>query len=168
MTIDAPKQDTAADTRGRLAVMQITPDTSKTLAAFWPHVQSALPDILNGFYRHMGAEPTLARLIGTQTERLKRAQGTHWERLFSGRFDAGYFDSVHAVGLVHAKIGLEQRWYIGDTVDDARCAREAGVPFIGIAAPANPRYKDLVEVLNAEKAVAVLDDINQLEAVVNS
>ena len=61
----------------------------------------------------------------------------------------------------------EQRWYIGDTVDDARCAREAGVPFIGIAAPSNPRYKDLVTVLNGEKAVAVLDDINQLEAVVN-
>ena len=58
--------------------------------------------------------------------------------------------------------------YVGDTVDDARCAREAGVPFVGIAAPSNPRHKDLVAVLNAEKAVAVLDDINQLEAVVNS
>jgi hypothetical protein len=41
------------------------------------------------------------------------------------------------------------------------------VPFVGIASPSNPRYKDLVAVLNAEKAVAVLEDINQLEAVVN-
>jgi HAD superfamily hydrolase (TIGR01548 family) len=62
----------------------------------------------------------------------------------------------------------ERIWYIGDTVDDARCAREAGVPFIGIAAPANPRYKDLVAVLQAEKAMAILDDINGLEAVVNA
>ena len=61
-----------------------------------------------------------------------------------------------------------RRWYIGDTVDDARCAREAGVPFIGIAAPANPRYQDLVAVLKAEKAVAVLDDINQLEQVLGA
>ena len=59
-----------------------------------------------------------------------------------------------------------RRWYIGDTVDDARCAREAGVPFIGIAAPANPRHDELVQLLKAEKAVAVLDDINQLEPVV--
>jgi len=109
----SPKQDMAADARGRLAFLQITPETTTTLAAFWPHVQTALPDILTKFYRHMTAEPTLARLIGTQTERLKRAQITHWERLFSGRFDAGYFDSVHAVGLLHAKIGLDQRWYIG-------------------------------------------------------
>jgi len=60
------------------------------------------------------------------------------------------------------------RWYVGDTVDDARCAREAGVPFIGIAAPANPRYDDLVAVLKAEKAVAILDNINQLERVVHA
>jgi HAD superfamily hydrolase (TIGR01548 family) len=58
------------------------------------------------------------------------------------------------------------RWYIGDTVDDAHCAREAQVPFIGIAAPANPRHDELVKLLKAEKAVAVLDDINQLESVV--
>lgn len=61
-----------------------------------------------------------------------------------------------------------RRWYIGDTVDDARCAREAAMPFIGIAAPANPRHDDLVKVLKAESAIAVLDDINQLEPVVNA
>ena len=38
------------------------------------------------------------------------------------------------------------------------------MPFIGIAAPANPRYTDLVAVLKAEKAVAILDDINQTRA----
>jgi HAD superfamily phosphatase len=59
-----------------------------------------------------------------------------------------------------------QHWYIGDTVDDARCAREAGVPFIGIAAPSSPRYGELVNVLKAEKAVAILDDVNQIERVV--
>lgn len=65
-----------------------------------------------------------------------------------------------------AQASAQRQWYIGDTVDDARCAREAGVPFIGIAAPANPRYDELVKVLKAEQALAVLDDINQLESVV--
>lgn len=62
----------------------------------------------------------------------------------------------------------KRRWYIGDTVDDARCAREAGVPFIGIAAPANPRYAELVSVLKSEKAIAILDDINQIEPVLEA
>jgi HAD superfamily hydrolase (TIGR01548 family) len=53
--------------------------------------------------------------------------------------------------------------YVGDTVDDARCARAAGVPFIGIAAPSNPRRAELARLLRAEGAVAVLEDVNQVE-----
>jgi len=56
-------------------------------------------------------------------------------------------------------------WYIGDTVDDARAARAARVPFIGIASPASPRRGELAGLFKAENAVAVLDDINQLETV---
>jgi len=59
-------------------------------------------------------------------------------------------------------------FYIGDTVDDARCAKAAGVPFIGIAAPSNPRYLDLVFLFQAEGAYAIVDDINYLEEVLVS
>jgi HAD superfamily phosphatase len=52
--------------------------------------------------------------------------------------------------------------YVGDTVDDARCARAAKVPFVGIAAPANPLYLDLVFLFHDEKAHAIIDDINFL------
>lgn len=58
-----------------------------------------------------------------------------------------------------------QAFYVGDTVDDARCASAAGIPFIGIAAPANPRYLDLVFLFQAERAYAIVDDINYLEEV---
>jgi HAD superfamily phosphatase len=61
--------------------------------------------------------------------------------------------------------GGRKIWYIGDTVDDARCARGAAVPFIGIASPNSPRRDELAALLQAENAVAVLDDINQLESV---
>jgi len=56
-------------------------------------------------------------------------------------------------------------YYIGDTVDDARCARAAQVPFIGIAAPSNPRYIDLVFLFQEEGAWAIIDDINVLPEV---
>ena len=35
-------------------------------------------------------------------------------------------------------------WYVGDTVDDARCARAAGVPFIGIAARTHTKRAELI------------------------
>jgi HAD superfamily phosphatase len=55
--------------------------------------------------------------------------------------------------------------YVGDTVDDARSSSAAGVPFIGIAAPSNPKHHELAALLRQEGAFAVLDDINQIEGV---
>jgi HAD superfamily phosphatase len=57
--------------------------------------------------------------------------------------------------------------YVGDTVDDARCARAAGVPFIGIAAEAHSRRTDLIRLFEEERAIAILENINEIEAVVN-
>ena len=57
-------------------------------------------------------------------------------------------------------------WYVGDTVDDARASKAAGVPFIGIAHGANPKHEELVALLRQEGAIAVLDNINELETVV--
>ncbi len=56
-------------------------------------------------------------------------------------------------------------YYIGDSVDDAKSARAAGVPFIGIAAPSNPRYIDLVFAFQEIGAYAMVDDINYLHEV---
>jgi HAD superfamily phosphatase len=56
-------------------------------------------------------------------------------------------------------------FYIGDTIDDARAARAAKVPFIGIAGPDNPLYIDLIFLFQAEGAYAMVDDINYLQEV---
>ncbi len=63
------------------------------------------------------------------------------------------------------RIAPPAAFYVGDTVDDARCARAAKVPFIGIAAPSNPTYLDLVFLFQAEGAYAIVDDINYLHEV---
>lgn len=59
----------------------------------------------------------------------------------------------------------EHFWYVGDAIDDCRCASAAGVPFIGIVAQSNPRHGRVVRLFRAEGAVAVIDDINQLESI---
>jgi len=52
--------------------------------------------------------------------------------------------------------------YIGDTVDDARCAKAAYVPFIGVAASLSPRRDELVDLLRLEGAIQVIEDINEI------
>ena len=54
-------------------------------------------------------------------------------------------------------------WYVGDSVDDAIAAREARIPFIGIAAANSPGRKALIEILKRQGAGAVLEDINEME-----
>jgi len=66
---------------------------------------------------------------------------------------------------IRAANGGSDLFYIGDTVDDARCARAAGVRFVGVAAPSNPLYLDLVFLFQEEGAYAIVDDINYLEEV---
>ncbi len=55
--------------------------------------------------------------------------------------------------------------YVGDNIDDARCARAAGVPFIGIVARQAPRRGETVEMFRREGAREVIESVNVLESV---
>lgn len=104
---------TSDDRQTRLAFMEIGPETAPLLAAFWPIVAQNLLGLLDDFHRHVTKVPALAQMLGQNAARLKTAQGTHWERLFSGRFDDAYFTGVRTIGTIHNRIGLEPRWYLG-------------------------------------------------------
>ncbi|SFP55412.1 Methyl-accepting chemotaxis protein [Bradyrhizobium sp. Ghvi] len=105
--------DSGEHRQARMRFMGITSRSGVLLREFWVIAEPAVPRILEGFYRHVTSEPQLAALIGSDIPRLKTAQGTHWARLFNGRFDDEYLKGVRAIGMVHNKIGLEPRWYIG-------------------------------------------------------
>ena len=106
-------QADSSDRNTRLHFMRIDGQCSKLLQEGWKLIKPHLPHILDGFYRHATSVPALAALVGSKTPHLKDAQAAHWERLFSGRFDDAYMRSVYEIGMVHCRIGLEPRWYIG-------------------------------------------------------
>ena len=107
----ATEDDSDLDVRRRF--LGLDAEACQLLAAFWPTIEPRLPEIIEGFYRHLVTIPHLKQMVGEQIPRLKQAQASHWRRLFSGRFDAAYFNGVQTIGNVHHKIGLEPRWYIG-------------------------------------------------------
>ncbi len=73
----------------------------------------------------------------------------------------------HPEGLLAIRAALPHRpiWYLGDTVDDARSARAAGVPFIGVVARDHSRRAEVIRLFEQEQAVAIIDEINELERV---
>jgi HAD superfamily phosphatase len=70
----------------------------------------------------------------------------------------------HPEGLlkIAAHYKGKQMLYVGDTVDDARSAFAACVPFIGVAGPETPGRDELVTLLSSEGAIRVLSDINEI------
>lgn len=58
----------------------------------------------------------------------------------------------------------EKLSYVGDTVDDARAARAARIPFIGVAPKSHLRYDELLRLFRSENAVTVIESVNQLES----
>ncbi len=65
--------------------------------------------------------------------------------------------------IIQQKYPGKHIWYLGDTVDDARSAQAANVPFIGVSTPHNPRHEEIAQSLRELGAFAVLSDINDLE-----
>ncbi len=111
--MDSSVTDASLDREVRLRFMRINDETGELLRDFLRVLLPHMDTVIGGFYKHVLSEACLAKLIGKESERLKNTQGTHWARLFDGRFDEDYMHSVQKIGFLHNKIGLEPRWYIG-------------------------------------------------------
>ena len=102
-------------TLDRLVFLEIGDISRAALKAFLPLLERELPVILAAFYEHLQRFPNLAQMFrdSQAIDRARKAQGEHWLKLFSGRFDDEYVGSVRRIGQMHSRIGLEPRWYIG-------------------------------------------------------
>ena len=99
----------------RLEFMRLDDEARRALRSIAPHVTRALPAALDDFYQVILAHPQTRRLFDGQDQigGARRRQIEHWRKISSAEFDEAYVAAVTAVGQVHARIGLEPRWYIG-------------------------------------------------------
>ncbi len=104
-----------ADLRRRLEFIRIDQHTQRALKSIKPKILDAIPEALEMFYKHIGTFEETRKFFSDdrQIERAAGMQNAHWKKLIDGNFDASYIQSVKTIGAVHAKIGLEPRWYIG-------------------------------------------------------
>jgi methyl-accepting chemotaxis protein len=70
---------------------------------------------LDDFYTELRSRENLAAMFDdpAMIDRARKAQARHWQAVFEDGVDERFYDrSVH-IGNVHARIGLEPKWYVG-------------------------------------------------------
>lgn len=100
----------------RLNFLQLTSEDRQLLVELRPHLEAALPEIIEAFYAHVTSYPELAKKFDKPglLDHAKQAQSRHWlDGIFSGKFDSDYMESATRIGKTHERIGLEPRWYLG-------------------------------------------------------
>ncbi|HEY6868317.1 MAG TPA: protoglobin domain-containing protein, partial [Novosphingobium sp.] len=78
-------------------------------------VERAGPAALDRFYAKVRQTPAVGKLFHSE-QLVAHARGKqleHWRYLFSHEVDATFVENSEKIGEVHARIGLEPRWYIG-------------------------------------------------------
>ncbi|MBU4529342.1 MAG: globin-coupled sensor protein [Desulfomicrobium sp.] len=92
-------------------------DKSQTtvLATLKPLIAQAVGPALDRFYTHATVNPETARHFqsASHIQHAKQKQVDHWGLIATGKFDLEYIEGVTRIGKVHAKLGLEPKWYIG-------------------------------------------------------
>lgn len=95
------------------------------------------------------------------------ADGIRFDPLVTDESVANPKPAPDGLQLIQRKHPNKTIWYLGDTVDDARSAQMAGVPFIGVSTRQNPRHAEITKILGSLGAFAVIPDVNELETLVN-
>lgn len=109
------KSSHQADLAQRLDFMNFGETQRNHLAAARPVLAEAVGPALDAFYAKVKNQKETAKFFSSDghISHAKGKQAAHWGVIASGRYDATYVDGVTTIGRVHARIGLEPRWYIG-------------------------------------------------------
>ena len=127
----------------------------------------------NGLLERLGRRAALAIFTGRAKYEadvtLERyAAGVSFKPIITDESVSNPKPAPDGLRLIMQQYPDQNIWYLGDTVDDARSAKAAGVPFIGVSTPHNPRHEEIGSILRKLGAFAVLEDINQLESLVTN
>jgi len=112
MTHDATKRSEIA---AKLQFVGMGAPQLAALVALKPTIESSAGPALDKFYAKATSNPETARHFrdASHVAHAKQKQVEHWKLIATGKFDQGYIDGVTRIGKIHAKLGLEPKWYIG-------------------------------------------------------
>ncbi|QGZ43129.1 EAL domain-containing protein [Pseudoduganella flava] len=105
----------AKEIAGRKAFLELSDKDVALLRDIHAALQDKMHGFSKGFYDHLQTEPELRALLPDERtlNRLRRSQQGYLHGLTAGQYDGDYVRERLRVGLVHHRIGLAPKWYIG-------------------------------------------------------
>ncbi len=105
----------AAEVAVRKAFLEFTDADVELLKSLHVCLESHRDVFSVAFYNHLQRFPEIAPLIGDaqNLERLKRMQSAYFSQLTQGEYGLDYVEQRLRVGMMHQRIGLTPKWYIG-------------------------------------------------------
>lgn len=110
-----PAQMETPEIGERLLFVGLDEQAMDRIRSVQPHIEHHLDSALTRFYTLIADVPDVARFFSSpgHVDHAKSRQGHHWKSIASGQMDDAYHQSACTIGDVHARIGLEPRWYLG-------------------------------------------------------
>ncbi len=142
----------------RLSFMQLDAPARGRIKGMHDDIVASLPGALEAFYAQLRGSPDTQGFFSSekQIDGAKQRQSSHWDRIAKGEFDQSYVSAVTKVGEIHARIGLEPRWYIGGyalilekIITDVLTARWPKTRFGGKVAGAPDRAAEISALVKA-------------------
>ena len=99
----------------RVAFMGLDDQARQALRGLRPLISKEIGPALDGFYGKVRATPETRKFFrdDQHMDAASSRQAAHWDVIAQAEFSDTYVNTVRTIGQVHARIGLEPRWYIG-------------------------------------------------------
>lgn len=99
----------------QLQMINLTDEDMRYISLFRPVVVSRIEQITASFYESILQVDKLNDIITRHTtvERLRQTLSNHLIEMFSGQIDDAFIQKRMKIALVHQKIGLPPKWYMG-------------------------------------------------------
>lgn len=99
----------------RKALLEFTEADIALLRQVHEPLEQIRQSFSDSFYNHLLSFEPLRKLLPDEAtvNRLKQAQSAYFSELTAGEYGAEYIKNRLRVGIVHQRIGLEPKWYVG-------------------------------------------------------
>ncbi len=99
----------------RKAFLELTPTDVGLLRSIHEQLEQHGYSFTSAFYEHLLNFGPLQKLLpdNVALDRLKRSQSAYFSALTAGDYEECYVKDRLSVGMVHQRVGLEPKWYIG-------------------------------------------------------